>query len=86
MSEEPTVIQANHYEQARQRFMKDPIVIAMAEELKDWPMRSEGLMHDNGNPTFKLMQLANKEYSRRGGKDDAHIGAVAEAILRLLKQ
>jgi hypothetical protein len=64
--------------------MKDPIIIDMAGGLKGVPMSE--LVHDgpDSTPRFEFMTAANAEYRKRGGKDGGHIGAVAEALLRLL--
>lgn len=86
-----TVIESADYEQTRQRLMKDPIIIDMAGGLKGVP-KSE-LAHGDipkyktdpwPTPRFEFMMAANKEYRERGGTDGGHIGAVAEALLRLL--
>jgi hypothetical protein len=79
-----TVIESADYEQARQRFMKDPIVMAMAKGLKGVPVTE--IAHEGSKtPKFEFMQAANREYQSRGGKDAAHIGAIAEALIRLLE-
>ena len=78
-----TVCESGDYEIARQRLMQDPIVQAMAAGIGDADMLSD-LTWDTGNPRFEFMQAANAEYIRRGGTDHAHLGCVAEAILRLL--
>jgi hypothetical protein len=83
-----SVIESEDYEQIRQRLMKDPIIIDMAGGLKGVPMSE--LIHnadaDDPRPTprFEFMMAANKEYRSRGGTDGGHVGAVAEALLRLL--
>jgi hypothetical protein len=86
-----TVIESADYEQTRQRLMKDPIIIAMAKEMAGHP-KSE-LAHGElpkykddpwPTPRFEFMMAANSEYRERGGTDGGHIGAVAEALLRLL--
>jgi hypothetical protein len=85
MSEGFTVIESGDYEQTRQRLMKDPIVIAMAKEINnDSNIIMESFTHDNGTPRFEFMMGANEEYHKRGGVDGGHIGAIAEAILRLI--
>jgi hypothetical protein len=83
------VIEAGHYEETRQRLTKDPIVIAMANELKGKVPRSELVHNDDPNdprptPRFDFMMKANAEYRDRGGTDGGHMGAIAEAILRLI--
>jgi len=80
-----TVIESADYENTRQRLMKDPIVITMAEEIATLAsgVRTE-MVHEGGNPKSDFMMAANKEYRKRGGTDGGHIGAIAEAIFRLV--
>jgi hypothetical protein len=78
-------IEARHYEDARRALMTDPIVRAMADDLRGTSSIDE-LTHDNGDPTFAFMQAANREYTKRGGGDRGHIGAVAEALIRIIKE
>jgi hypothetical protein len=84
-------IESEDYEITRQRLMKDPIIIDMAGGLKNEPV--EGLCHGElpkyktdpwPTPRFEFMMAANAEYRERGGTDGGHIGAVAEALLRLI--
>lgn len=81
-----TVIKAAHYAETEKRLTQDPIVIAMAEELRDAVPRTE-MVHP-GPPgdtlRFEFMQAANKEYRKRGGTDGGHIGAVGRAIINVL--
>lgn len=77
------VIEAAHYEETRQRLAADPIVKGMAKGLANVPR--DQMVHDSGTPRFEFMLAANVEYHARGGKDTGHIGAVAEALLRLLE-
>ena len=75
------VIEAEHYEATRRRLAATAAVRSMAREL---PEELPAEMVRNGRPTFKGMLIANEEYAKR--TDDAgprHIGAVAEALLRL---
>jgi hypothetical protein len=78
-------IQSKDYGETEDRLTKDPIVIAMAEDLKGLPFHSHGWLHEDDSPTFSFMQLVNGEYRKRGGQDGGHIGAIAVAILRLVK-
>jgi hypothetical protein len=87
MSQKITVIAAAHYGETEARLAKQPIVIAMARELAGVPR--EQLVHvdedgDEGGARFEFMQRANAEYRERGGKDGGHIGAVANALLKVL--
>jgi hypothetical protein len=82
MAEKIRVIEAAHYGEARARLAKDEIVIAMAAGLAGVD-RAE-LCHDDGGVRFEFMGVANAEYEKRGGKDHAHLGAVAEALIMVL--
>lgn len=86
-----SVIESADYEQTRQRLMQDPIVIAMADEIKaNTRFNRSKLTHNDDpsdprpTPTFTFMMSANHEYQKRGGTDGGHIGAIAEVILRLV--
>lgn len=83
-----TAIESEDYEVIRQRLVKDPIVIAMAKGLANVD-KHELVHNDDPNdprptPRFEFMMASNKEYRKRGGKDGGHIGAIAEALLRLI--
>ena len=83
MDNKITVIEAEHYEDARQRLMRDPIIIEMAKGLEDVAMEK---MESGGTPLHEFMLAANREYDKRGGKEpNLHLGAVPEALLRLVK-
>ena len=75
-------IRSKQYGEDEARLAKDPIVVAMAAELPRDGFRGRSL-HDSGEPTFSFMMLANEEYRKRGGKDGAHIGCIAHAILKI---
>ena len=75
-------IKAKHYGVDEARLAEDPIVVAMAAEIPRDGFRGRYL-HDNGQPTFQFMMLANGEYRKRGGTDGAHIGCIAHAILNI---
>lgn len=86
-----TVIESGDYEETRQRLVQDPLIIAMAEQIKaDKNFDQSKLVHNEDpddprpTPTFQFMMSTNMEYQKRGGADGGHIGGVAEAILRLL--
>lgn len=75
-------IRAAHYGEAVARLMADPIIIDMAGGLAGVPL--DTLTHPDGTARFEFMQGANAEYRNRGGKDGAHIGGIAEALLKLI--
>lgn len=77
-----TIIEARHYGDARRVLRNDPIVKDMARGLVDVPL--DALTHEDGSPRFEFMQRANREYAKRGGTNQAHIGGVAEALLMIL--
>ncbi|AIW02981.1 hypothetical protein PBI_LARENN_86 [Mycobacterium phage Larenn] len=82
-----TVIRAAHYGENEALLQNDPIVLAMANEIGADPNRDKlinGWTHDGGSARFEFIQMANREYARRGGNANEHIGAVAAAILALL--
>lgn len=65
------------------KLVKDPIVIAMADEI---PMEElEGWSHDGEVPSFEFIMVCNSEYRWRGGKDEERVGSVALAILKIKK-
>lgn len=69
-------IEATHYAEARKRLSDDPIVRQLASEVPD----------DLDLTSWEFIQAARREYSKRGGTDLAHIGAVAEAIALVKKE
>ncbi|MGW0061367.1 hypothetical protein ACWDTT_15755 [Streptosporangium sandarakinum] len=78
-------IRASHYDDAVSRLVADPIVRRMVVGLTS--EADAVLTHDDGKtPRFEFMQGANAEYAKRGGVIDAHIGAVAEALLVLRRE
>ncbi|AGK86115.1 hypothetical protein SEA_KERBEROS_88 [Mycobacterium phage Kerberos] len=77
------VIQSKEYGETEARLQHDPIVVAMSVEMSGAPEHIKASWtHDNGEPNFQFMQIANREYARRGGKDGGHIGAIAKALLK----
>lgn len=75
-------IRSKEYDEDEQRLMNDPIVVQMASEIPDefdW----SHFTHNDGSPNFDFMMNANSEYTQRGGKGHAHIGAIAHAILKV---
>lgn len=76
------VIRAAHYGETEARLMEDPIVIAMAKGLADVPRKE--IAHEDGGARFEFMQAANAQYRERGGQDGGHIGAIANALIKLL--
>jgi hypothetical protein len=88
------VIESGDYERNRKSLMKEQIVIDMANDISNYAYKDgkqvkvgptgDTLTHISGEPTFEFMMSANTEYHRRGGHNNESIGAVANAILRLL--
>ena len=76
------VIRDRHYDDAVTKLANDPIVINMALAMQNTPR--EQMADSGGGPSFDFMQAANREYDNRGGTFHAHIGAVAEAIFKIL--
>lgn len=74
-------LEAAHYQEARDRLAADPIVVAMANQIPDEVLAE--LTHADGTVTHDFMSNSNDEYARRGGRDFAHLGAVAEAIVQI---
>lgn len=63
-----TVIEAPHYEETRKALAADPIIQAMAEELRQAPPEVRATFaHDDGTPRHDFMLAANREYRSRGG-------------------
>lgn len=79
-----TVIKAKHYDEVVKKLMKLPEIQDMALGIKDVP-RSD-LTHDDGGPRFEFMMASNQEFRNRKPdcKLSLHIGAVAEALLKVL--
>ncbi|AHG24312.1 hypothetical protein KIY80_gp86 [Mycobacterium phage Benvolio] len=81
-----TVIEAAHYAENRKKLQHDPIVVAMSVEMNAAPANVKASWtHDSGEPTFEFMQIANREFDRRGGTGAESIGAVAKALLANLQ-
>ena len=76
------VIRDRHYDDAVTKLANDPIVINMALAMQSTPR--EQMSDSSGGPSFDFMNAANREYNSRGGTFHAHIGAVAEAIFKIL--
>jgi len=81
------MLRAGHYDEAVERLVADPIIIAMAHGLAT--VDRDSLVHprDDEGPEqarFEFMQMANAEYAMRGGANQAHVGAVSEALLILI--
>jgi hypothetical protein len=82
--DKPVVIKAMHYVETEARLTCDPVVIDMAEGVRQ--MNRAELADELGVPRHEFMLAANDEYRKRGGTDSGHIGAIAIAILALLDQ
>lgn len=88
-------IEAEHYEESRLALTTNPIVVALAAEIEvglrnGYVTIDELAYSDTLEPRFGFMMQANDEYNRRSGDEyhsgPRHIGAVAEAIIRILKE
>jgi hypothetical protein len=82
--EDTVTIEAAHYQETRDALAKDPIIQAMATELSNLDLVAEAT-HESGNPRYEFMLGALREYKRRGGTIQTHIGGPAEAILAIVK-
>jgi hypothetical protein len=76
-------IQAAHYFEALEALKSDPIIIGMVPGLLTVPLSE--ISHENGGPRFEFMSASVDEYRRRGGQHQEHLGAIAEALLALIK-
>ena len=83
-------IKATHYDETVRRLTLSPIVQEMATEIPSDHLAE--LAHPGGNPKFEFMLATTSEYARRVEEaglalnEPQHIGAVAEAILRIRKE
>jgi hypothetical protein len=76
------VLEADHYRVEIETLMADPIVVALADEVR----RADAAA---GGPVLRLdshevMGRVNEEYRRRGGTESRSIGGVARAVARLV--
>ena len=80
------VILAPHYREVVIELVNNEIIQDMARGIKNVPI--ERITHDDGEPRFEFMMVANDMFRNRGGstKGSQHIGAVAEALLKLLNK
>lgn len=77
-------IRAGHYDEVERRLRADPVVRAMARELRG--AGTWGAVHEDGTPSHGFMLSANRTYAERGGEiTGKHIGAVARAVLALAR-
>ena len=79
-------IRAAHYDEAVTRLVHNPIVQQMAAEIAVARLPLDRFFHEEGTPRFDFMLAANATYAERGGDIyyASHIGAVAEALYRIL--
>jgi len=77
-------IEAAHYQEAREAFKADPIIVNMAATVTLRQLRLD--LHDDGSPRSGFMGLVWNVYRERGGQLTGHIGAPAEALVMLLKE
>lgn len=83
------VFEAGHYRQAREQLIADPIIQAMATDLREGLahgiVEMGALVHDEtDNPNYDFMLSTLDEYHKRGGQVPTHIGGPAEAILTIV--
>jgi len=77
-------IEAAHYQEAREAFKADPILIGMAETVTLDMLAKD--LHADGTPTSSFMGFVWDVYTQRGGQLTGHMGAPAEALVTLLKE
>lgn len=80
-----SVIQAAHYGRTEQNLSQEQIVVDMAAGLPI-DLRTDGAVNEHGEPSSAFMGAALAEYKRRGGTTGCHIGAVANALLKLKRE
>jgi len=81
-----TIIKAQHYEDCVIELVKTEAVQNMAKEIMNLDLTK--FIHEDGSARCDFMLMANKEFSKRNTeelKNPQHIGAVAEALLFLLR-
>lgn len=80
------VIEGPEYEQARQRLALDHVVKRMAAEVLNVADRE--IVDEDGTPRWGFIRGATERYAELGGGDTGprHIGAIAEAVLRVRAQ
>lgn len=79
-----TVIESDDYRKEEAELKADPIVQAMAKEVKNVPR--EKLCDIEGQPKLGFALRALDEYKKRGGVQAKTIGSVARAIMALNKE
>ena len=77
----PAVLESADYEATRLRLLDDPVILSMADGLNGHPLAD--LAHDDLTPRHDFMLAANRRYAQIGGRVTGHLGAVAEALLRI---
>jgi hypothetical protein len=78
------IVVNSRYERTHQALMKDPIIIAMADEI---PKGHEVANGDSvsADLNWQFIRAALDTYHRRGGKIETHIGGPSTAIRRLVE-
>jgi hypothetical protein len=74
------MIRAEHYDATERVLMTDPVIQDMARELPD-----DGPSLDFFDSWY-FIQGALREYRRRGGAHQTHIGGPAAAIRRIIRK
>jgi hypothetical protein len=83
--EQAVAIVSAEYGEVEAALAKNPIVIGMAEGVRDmWNTQRDLLVGPGGSPKHDFMLTALDTYKKRGGTIGCHIGAVANAITDIL--
>lgn len=77
-----SMLRSADYDVAVQALIRDGSVHRMLPGIMDAPLAD--LAHEDGTPRFGFMTAANAQYEKLAGHaPQAHLGAVAEALLAL---
>lgn len=83
------VIESDKYREEEATLKADPIIVAMAAEIREGIDAGAVKISDfakDGSAVFGFMSDAGDEYRKRGGTKAESIGGPARAILALLKE
>lgn len=83
-------IEADHYREEEAALRADPIIKAMAAEIKEGldagAVTMDEFVHETGTPKHGFMGGAGAEYRKRGGEKGRSIGGPARAVLAELRE